>query len=283
MPYIDTPKANQIVAIAKDYIGTTYYSFVSKLANGCGQKNDWKSLLCFYELYRLASHRVADLINDPSYQNIIVKLLSSVALTPNYSLATCNSNVIVTSGGCGCEGGSSTTGPVSGCTDSILVFHMNFGEASYANPQFIGVEALIAIREGLVMRANPLAIDGYVFDNVAGVFIPNAPISESGEDFILLYKDCSTSGTPVPPIILPDDIEFQIGVTLGPSIPLPGTTTYTNIVLANRDIRVIRNGLDQSLIGFPGGEGFTAPNGVGTFTVAPPWVDQEYVRIEIYK
>jgi|SRR5881628_1934872 len=202
MAYIDVTKANQIVAIAKDYIGTTYYSYVSKLANGCGQKNDWKALLCFYELYRVASHRVDDLVNDPSYQDIIVKLLSSIALTPNYSLATCNSNVIVTNGGCGCQGGSSTTGPVSGCTDNILPFHLNSGQTSFTTPLLIGVDILIVVREGMIMRANPAAIDGFLFDNVTGTFIPNAPVSDSGEDFIILYKNCNTSGVPVPPIAL---------------------------------------------------------------------------------
>lgn len=199
MPYIDATKANQIVAIAKDYIGTTFYSFVAKNANGCGT-GDWNTLLCFHELYRVAGHSVEDLINDPTYQNIILKLLSKVALTPNYSLATCNNSVIVTSGGCGCQGGSSTTGPVSGCTDSILPFHMNSGDVSFTNPQLIGVDILIAIREGMVMRANPAAIDGFLFDNVTGTFIPNAPVSDGGEDFIILYKDCNTGGVPVPPI-----------------------------------------------------------------------------------
>lgn len=200
MPYIDATKAKQIVSIAKDYIGTTYYSFVSKSANGCAQKIDWKSLLCFYELYRVAGHRVDDLINDSSYQNIIIKLFSQVALTPNYSLATCNNSVIVTNGGCGCQGGSSTTGPVSGCTDSILPFHLNFGQVSYTSPLLVGVDILIAIREGMVMRANPAAIDGFIYDTVTGTFLPNASVSESGEDFIILYKNCNTGGSPVPPI-----------------------------------------------------------------------------------
>jgi hypothetical protein len=221
MPYIDDTKAKQIVSIAKDYIGTTFYSYVSKSANGCGQKNDWRSLLCFYELYRVAGHNIDDLINDPTYQNIIVKLLSQVALTPNYSLATCNSSIIVTNGGCGCEGGSSTTGPVSGCTDSILPFHLNFGEVSFGSPFLIGVDILIVVREGIVMRANPAAIDGFIFDPVTGTFIPNAPVAEGGEDFIILYKNCSTGGVPVPPIgLATGSITFSgDGVTTSFSIP----------------------------------------------------------------
>ena len=203
MPYIDATKAKQIVQITKDYIGTTYMSFISKEANGCGSKNDWSSILCFYELYRIASHRIDDLINDPSYQNIIVKLLSQIALTPNYSLATCNSSVIVANGGCGCQGGATTTGNVAGCVDNILPFRMDPGQTSFSNPLLVGVDILIVIREGLVMRANPAAIDGYLFDDVSGTFTPNSPISEGGEDFIILYKNCNINSLiPIVPTML---------------------------------------------------------------------------------
>lgn len=199
MPYIDETKAKQIVSIAKDYVGTTFLSNVSKSVNGCGSP-DWNSLLCFYEVYRVAGHNIDDLINDPTYQKVIVQLLSKIALTPNYSLATCNSNVIVTNGGCGCQGGSSTTGPVSGCTDNILPFNMAFGQTSLSNAILIGVDILIVVREGVIMRANPAAIDGFLFDEATGTFTPNSPIAEGGEDFIILYKNCNSGGVPVPPI-----------------------------------------------------------------------------------
>lgn len=203
MAYIDATKAKQIVAIAKDYLGTSYLDFVQKEANGCYPKSKkWSDLLCFYQLYRSAGHRIDDFINDPTYQAIILKLLSKIALTPNYSLATCNSNVIVTNGGCGCGGGSSTTGPVAGCTDSILPFTLPYGSTSLTNAKLIGVEILIVIREGNVMSANPGNINGYIFDSVTGTFVPNAPVSPAGEDFIILYKDCSNNGGGIPvPVI----------------------------------------------------------------------------------
>lgn len=236
MPYIDAIKAKQIVSIAKDYVGTSYLSFVSKESNGCGSNNKWSDLLCFYELYRVASHRIDDLINDPSYQNIIIKLLSQVALTPNYSLATCNSSVIVTNGGCGCQGGSTTTGNVAGCVDSILPFHMNFGEVSYQSPLLIGVEILIVLREGVGMRANPAAIDGFLFDNVTGSFIPNSPISDQGEDFIILYKNCNVNSLiPVSPTALHSGTEVFLGsgITTTFLIPhgVPGPTAPTFYVV----------------------------------------------------
>lgn len=233
MPYIDTIKAKQIVSIAKDYIGTTYYSYVSKSANGYGSNNDWSTLLCFYELYRVAGHRIDDLINDSSYQNIIVKLLSQIALTPNYSLVTCNSSVIVVNGGCGCGGGNSTTGTVAGCVDNILPFHMNQGDVSFTNPLLIGVEILIVIREGLVMRANPGAIDGFLYDTVTGTFIPNAPVSESGEDFIILYKNCNINSlVPVVPTALHSGTMIFVGdgitttFLITHSVPGPTAPTF---------------------------------------------------------
>lgn len=230
--YIDATKAKQIVQIAKDCIGTTYYSYVSKSANGCG-KNDWSSLLCFYQLYRVAGHRIDDLINDPTYQSIIVKLLSQIALTPNYSLATCNNSVIVANGGCGCQGGSTTTGNVAGCVDNILPFRMNFEQVSFSNPLLIGVDILIVIREGMVMRANPAAIDGFLFDNVSGTFIPNAPISEGGEDFIILYKNCNINSLiPIVPTMLVTGTAVFVGdgittqFLIPHSIPGPSAPAY---------------------------------------------------------
>lgn len=236
MAYIDTTKANQIVQIAKDYIGTTYYSFVSKSANGCGAKNDWSALLCFYQLYRVAGHRIDDLINDPTYQSIIVKLLSQTALTPNYSLATCNSSVIVANGGCGCEGGTTTTGNVAGCVDNILPFRMFYGQTSFNNPLLIGVSILIVIREGLVMRANPAAIDGFLFDDVTGTFTPNAPVSESGEDFIILYKNCNINSLiPIVPTMLVTGTAVFVGdgitteFLIPHTIPGPGAPAYYDV------------------------------------------------------
>lgn len=199
MPYINETTANQIICIAKDYVGTRLYSFVSKDANGCGKRNDWSSLLCFYEVYRVASHRVSELISTSSYQNIIVKLLSQVALTPNYTLATCSSNVVIVNGGCGCEGGTTTTGSVSGCVDKIIAFHMDFEETAYQSNFLIGVDVLMVLREGVGMKSNPASIGGYIYDNVTGTFVPNSAISEQGEDFLILYKDCSGGGgAPIP-------------------------------------------------------------------------------------
>jgi hypothetical protein len=199
MPYIDATKAKQIVAIAKDYLGTNYLKFVQKSANGCYPKNKtWTDLLCFYMLYRQAGHRIDDLINDISYQKIIIKLLGEIALTPNYSLATCNSNVIITNGGCGCGGGSSTTGPVAGCTDGVLPFKLGAGVSSLTTPALIGVQILIVIREGIVMSAYPNEVNGYIFDNVTGTFLPNSPAGPSGESFIILYKDCRPNGSGIP-------------------------------------------------------------------------------------
>lgn len=284
MPYIDATKAKQIVAIAKDYLGTTYLKFVQGAANGCYAKNSaWTDLLCFYQLYRQAGHRVDDLINDETYQKIIIKLLGKVALTPNYSLATCNNGVIIANGGCGCSGGSSTTGPVTGCVDSTLPFTMIFGATHLSTPVLIGVDILIAIREGVVMSTNPLSVNGFQFDNVLGVFVPNSPISPAGEDFIILYRNCNAgSGTPIPPTGLPDDIEFKIGVT-GGLTPAIGSLTYTNVLIASRLIRLERSGLEQTLIGYAGGEGYTTPDAGGIINVVPAWVDQEYVKIQIYK
>jgi hypothetical protein len=282
MPYITSSIANQLICIAKDYIGTQFYSFVAKDANGCGRKNDWTTLLCFYELYRIAGHRVEDLINDPYYQNIMANLFSQVALTSNYSLATCNSNVIVANGGCGCEGGSTTTGSVSGSTDSILPFHMNPGDSFYTNLPVLGnAIPLIVLREGIGMRMSSTAVDGYVIDSQTGRFTPNSPISPQGEDFVILYKKTNTSGNPVPPTALPSDIEFRIGVTAG--APAAGTTTYVNASMANRLIRLDRSGLEQTLIGYSTGEGFTTPDGSGLINVSPPWIDQEFVKIKFYK
>jgi hypothetical protein len=202
MPYIDATKAKQIVAIAKDYLGTNYLRFVQGAANGCYAKNSaWNDLLCFYQLYRQAGHRVDDLINDDIYQKVIIKLLGKVALTPNYSLATCNNGVIIANGGCGCSGGSSTTGPVSGCTDSILPFKLTAGSSVLSTPSLIGVEILIVIREGIVMSAFPVDTNGYIFDPVTGTFTPNIPAGPAGESFIILYKNCNgNSGTPIPVI-----------------------------------------------------------------------------------
>lgn len=194
MPYIDTSKAQQIVSIAKDYIGTQFSFFVNKDANGCGGKNDWNDLLCFYELYRLANHRISEYITDETYQIIIQSLLSRLALTPNYSLATCNTNVIITNGGCGCGGGSTTTGSVAGCVDSVLPFHMNNGQSSYQNPFLIGSEILVVLRNGIGMSLYPSDIQGFIFDTVTGTFVPNAAISDQGEDFVILYKKCNGSG-----------------------------------------------------------------------------------------
>lgn len=284
MPYIDATKARQIVAIAKDYLGTTYLNFVQKSANGCYPKGSaWKDLLCFYQLYRLASHRIDDLINDDNYQVVILGLLSKVALTPNYSLATCNSNIIITNGGCGCAGGSSTTGPVTGCVDSFLPFTLTTGTPFLSTPVLIGVDILMAFRNGVLMSSNALAINGFSFDNQLGVFVPTSGISPAGEDFGILYRDCNAgSGVPIPPESLPDDIEFQIGVTTGLT-PAAGSTTYTNALIANRLIRLERSGLEQTLIGYAGGEGYTTPDAGGIINIAPAWIDQEYVKIQIYK
>jgi hypothetical protein len=201
MPYIDATKAKQIVAIAKDYIGSTALSFVDKEGNGCGRTNKWSDLLCFYELYRVAGHRIDDLINTASYQGIILKLLSKVALTPNYSLATCGGNVITTNGGCGCDGAGSTTGPTSGCKDSTHSFTLAAGQTTTSNPVLIGVDILIAIREGIVMSSSPANINGYIFDDVTGAFVANTPAGPAGESFIILYRDCNVGGgIPVPPV-----------------------------------------------------------------------------------
>lgn len=199
MPYIDATQAKQIVAIAKDYLGTTYLKHVQGAANGCHAKTTaWTDLLCFYMLYRQANHRIDDLINDATYQKLIVKLLGKIALTPNYSLATYNSNVIVVNGGCGCGGGTSTTGPVSGCTDGVFSFTLNAGDTSLTTPSLIGVEILIVIREGIVMSGFPAKVNGYIFDNVTGTFVPNIPAGPSGEDFTILYKDCNSGGGGIP-------------------------------------------------------------------------------------
>lgn len=201
MPYIDATKAKQIVAIAKDYIGETALSFVDKEANNCGGSDKWLDLLCFYELYRIAGHRIDDLIETTSYQNIILKLLSKVALTPNYSLATCGGNVITTNGGCGCDGAGSTTGPTSGCRDSILPFTLLPGQTTLSTPTLIGVSILVVLREGIGMSAKPTNINGFIFDTVTGTFVANAPAGPSGEDFIILYRDCNTGdGPPIPPV-----------------------------------------------------------------------------------
>lgn len=224
MPYIDAAKAKQIVAIAKDYIGEEALSFVDKEANGCGNKDRWKDLLCLHELYRVAGHRIDDLINTESYQSIILKLLGKVALTPNYSLATCGGNVITTNGGCGCDGGGSTTGPTAGCKDSTLSFTLTAGNTTLSTPTLIGVDVLIVIREGVVMSTKSNNINGYVFDNVTGTFIANAPASPSGEDFIILYRDCNVgSNIPIPPIglrtgnytIIADGIKTQFDIPHG--------------------------------------------------------------------
>lgn len=199
MPYIDTSKAQQIISIAKDYIGTQFSSFVNKDANGCGGKSDWNDLLCFYELYRLANHRISEYITDDTYQTIIQSLLSRLALTPNYSLATCNTNVIIANGGCGCGGGSTTTGIVAGCVDSVLPFHMDNGQASYQNPFLIGSEILVVLRNGIGMSLYPSDIQGFIFDTVTGTFVPNGAISDQGEDFVILYKKCNGSGGGVIP------------------------------------------------------------------------------------
>lgn len=224
MPYIDATKAKQIVAIAKDYLGTNYLKFVQGAANGCYPKNkSWTDLLCFYMLYRQAGHRIDDLISSDSYQKIIIKLLGEIALTPNYSLATCNSNIVIINGGCGCGGGSSTTGPVSGCTDGVLPFKLSSGGSVLTTPALIGVQILIVIREGIVMSAYPAATNGYIFDNVTGTFVPNIPAGPSGEDFIILYKDCNSSGgggVPIPVIGLRTGSQLFSG---------DGSTTVFNI------------------------------------------------------
>lgn len=222
MPYIDATKAKQIVAIAKDYLGTNYLKFVQGAANGCYAKNSaWTDLLCFYQLYRQAGHRIDDLINDDTYQKTIIKLLGKVALTPNYSLATCNNGVIIANGGCGCSGGSSTTGPVTGCTDSILPFKLTAGSSVLSTPSLIGVEILIVIREGIVMSAFPIDTNGYLFDSTTGTFTPNIPAGPSGESFIILYKNCNgNGGTPIPTVGLRTGTQLFSG---------DGITTVFNI------------------------------------------------------
>jgi len=228
MPYIDAEKAKQIVSIAKDYIGTQYQSFVQKDANGCAiPTSKWSDLLCFYQLYRIAGHRIDDFINDDTYQKVIIKLLGKIALTPNYSLITCNNNVININGGCGCGGGTSTTGPTAGCRDSILPFTLSPSQTTISTPLLIGVDILIAIREGVVMSAKPSNINGYIFDNVTGTFVANAPASPAGEDFIILYRNCNTGGgPPIPPIGLRTDtaIFSGDGVTTQFDIPHGGTS-----------------------------------------------------------
>lgn len=228
MPYIDATKAKQIVAIAKDYIGEEALSFVDKEGNGCGRHSNWSDLLCFYELYRVAGHRIDDLINEQSYQNIIIKLLGKVALTPSYSIANCGSNVITVNGGCGCHGGGSTTGPTAGCRDSVLPFTLTAGNTSISTPTLIGVDILIAIREGIVMSAYPANINGYIFDDVTGTFVANVPAGPAGEGFIILYRDCNVGGgPPIPPIGLRTDT-YEItgnGVTTQFDIPHGGIFT----------------------------------------------------------
>lgn len=227
MPYIDATKAKQIVAIAKDYIGETALSFVDKEANNCGNKDKWTDLLCLYELYRIAGHRIDDLIETDSYQNIIVKLLGQISLTPNYSLATCGGNVITTNGGCGCDGAGSTTGPTSGCKDSILAFTLTAGNTTLSTPTLIGVSILIVLREGVGMSAKPANINGFIFDNVTGTFVANAPAGPSGEDFIILYRDCNTGdGPPIPPVGLRTGTYTIIGdgITTQFDIPHGGTS-----------------------------------------------------------
>lgn len=228
MPYIDAAKAKQIVAIAKDYLGDMALSFVDKEGNGCGKGNKWNDLICFYQLYRSAGHRIDDLINTDSYQRLIVKLLGKVALTPNYSLATCGGNVITVNGGCGCGGGGSTTGPTAGCKDSTLSFTLSPGSTTITTPTLLGVDVLIAIREGIVMSLNPNNVNGYVFDNVTGSFVANSPAGPAGEDFIILYRDCNVGGgPPIPPVGLrTGNYTFGAdGVTTEFDIPHGGTLT----------------------------------------------------------
>jgi hypothetical protein len=240
MPYIDATKAKQIVAIAKDYLGETVLSYVDKEGNGCGKSNKWSDLLCFYELYRVAGHRIDDLINTQSYQNVILKLLGKVALTPNYSLSTCGGNVITVNGGCGCAGGGSTTGPTSGCKDSTLSFTLPAAQTTITNPALIGVDILIAIREGVVMSTHSNNTNGYMFDSATGSFVANSPAGPAGEDFILLYRDCNAGGgIPIPPVglrtgnynIVADGVLTEFNVPHGGTV----TPTWWDVAAAERE------------------------------------------------
>lgn len=230
MSYINIDEAKQIIVIAKNHIGSTTISVVDKEANGCYIKGEWDDLLCLYELYRIAGHRIEDLIETSSYQKIITKLLSKIGLTPSYSLGTSGGNVITVNGSCGCDGGGSTTGPVSGCKDSTISFILTPGSTTFSNPALIGVEILLVTRQGVGMSSYSGNINGYIYDSVTGTFVANAPASPSGEEFVILYRDCNVGGgTPVPPTGLRTG-NYTIaanGVLTQFDIPHGGTTTPT--------------------------------------------------------
>jgi hypothetical protein len=77
-----------------------------------------------------------------------------------------------------------------------------------------------------------------------------------------------------------DDIEFQIGVTVG--APAVDTFTYTNAALIGKRIRLFREGAKQSTLGSDPLQRYSFDSLTGTITVNAAWGDEERVSIEQY-
>ena len=77
----------------------------------------------------------------------------------------------------------------------------------------------------------------------------------------------------------PQDIEFQVGVTVG--APSDGATSYTNTSLIGKRVRVFRQFLKQPQFN-AGGYWYSFNSVTGTITPSPAFMQDEVWQIEIY-
>lgn len=178
--YLTQTAINNELAITASVLGNRYLSYVNAVANKSNTKSDMCDILVLYTHYISINRRIAELINDQTYQAVASKLLSLISLTNEYYIQTQGGTVI-----------SANIAPPSAPTQrqSVIYTTLPAAATTYQNNSLIGATLLLALREGIAMPPTATS-DGYSFSTQSGTITINTAANGS-ERFLFLF---STTG-----------------------------------------------------------------------------------------